>query len=172
MGPLIRGIKRADEAVNYWSAALAGMMLFASMFYAVFDVIGRYIFNHPLVGAVETSESVLVATTFLAATYHEIKTGHIKMDLMIMYLSPGWKTGLGIFVRAAVATVFFLLARQNWIYTSMLWNSKAVVIGALGLPIWIPVSTIFIGSSLFFLHSLGSLLGTVINLIHPGTEAS
>lgn len=52
----------------------------------IIDVVGRYIFNHPLAGALEISDLVMAVIIFLTLPYSVFLKAHIKVDLVVKKL--------------------------------------------------------------------------------------
>lgn len=54
----------------------------------VADVGGRYLFNRPLLGALELSEFMMVLLTFACFGYTELQNGHVDVDVLVDRFPP------------------------------------------------------------------------------------
>ena len=54
----------------------------------VTDVAGRYLFNHPLLGALELSEFMMVFVAFGCFAYTELHNGHVDVDVFVIRFPP------------------------------------------------------------------------------------
>ena len=99
------------ESGNAWErrfdAALgvsASVILFTLMIVTFVDVIGRYIFNHPLRGAFEGTELMLLVLIFAGLPLVSHADEHVTMDFIDNVLGPRGRTiamALSQFVCAA-----------------------------------------------------------------------
>ncbi len=64
-------------------AALLVMMLLT-----VADVLLRYVFNSPIFGGMEITESLLVTLSFISIAYCSVVDGQVKMEILVGHL-PG-----------------------------------------------------------------------------------
>lgn len=79
------------------AAQLSGIFMITAMITIIFDLSGRYFFNSPLPGSVELVRTFLVVLVFFGLANTQRKDEHIKMDLLLNYISPRVKLLLEIF---------------------------------------------------------------------------
>lgn len=108
--------------IGVGSAALAVMM-----FLTAADVILRYVFNKPIMGAFDITVYMMVILFAFALPYCAVKQGHIRVDLLIGRLPEKAQTiintitaplGLGLFVLIAWQTIVYMLIQQETHITS------------------------------------------------------
>ena len=114
MDTLTRTIRIVEKVSNI----IAGIMLLSMMFLGAADVIGRYIFNRPITGAMETSQLLMGGMVFLAWAYTLSKRGHVTVDI-IFVLYPKRVQAILYFVMMIIALVLFAL---------IFWQSATVAI--------------------------------------------
>ncbi|GHA21605.1 TRAP transporter small permease [Oceanisphaera arctica] len=68
---------------------LAGLMLLLMMLITTVDVVGRYLFNKPMVGGSELIEIMLAASIFLILPTITWRQEHVSVDLVEPWL-PRW----------------------------------------------------------------------------------
>lgn len=71
---------------------LAAVALVAIMLVTVLDVFLRYVFNRPLLGTIEITESLMVTLSFLAIASCAFDDGHVSVDLVVLLLKKKWKS--------------------------------------------------------------------------------
>jgi TRAP-type C4-dicarboxylate transport system permease small subunit len=76
-----RLIKRIIEAASYLLAAVAAAVLAAMMFLMVADVVFRYVFNKPILGAFELTEFMMIILVFFSIGYAQVRKAHINVDV-------------------------------------------------------------------------------------------
>src|SRR5215210_5131761 len=70
--------RRFDAALGF----AASVILFAMMMITFVDVIGRYLFNHPLQGAFEVTELMLLVLIFAGLPLVSHADEHVTMDFI------------------------------------------------------------------------------------------
>lgn len=84
--PLIdRKVSAVESGFNLMSA---GIIVFL-MVLVVVEVIGRYIFNHPIQGHYEIVVALMAPLVFFGMAYTERAGGHIRMELFISKIPKG-----------------------------------------------------------------------------------
>ncbi|MBU2962431.1 TRAP transporter small permease [Citreicella sp. C3M06] len=115
-------------------AALGGVLLMALMALTVVDVIGRYLFNSPLIGATELTELLLAAVIFLGLPAVALAEEHVSVDLLTDRMPPWvqpWRLALaGVFSGVVLALVTWRI----WIYAGQI-GSYGGATNSLRLPI-------------------------------------
>jgi len=89
-------MERLTDSVSLFSANIAAMILLLLVVLTCVDVIGRYFFNSPLVGAVELVELCMGAITFFSFPLMFARHDHIIVDLIPQFKRGylGWITSL------------------------------------------------------------------------------
>lgn len=88
--------ERLTDAVSLFSANIAAMILLLLVVLTCIDVVGRYFFNSPLVGAVELVQICMGAITFFSFPLMFLRNDHIIVDLIPQFRRGylGWITSL------------------------------------------------------------------------------
>ena len=92
----------------------ASLILFALMVVTFIDVIGRYIFNHPLRGAFEGTELMLLVLIFAGLPLVSHADEHVTMDFIDHMLGPRGRTLLMRLSHVVCAAVLLLLSWLIW----------------------------------------------------------
>ena len=88
--------ERLTDSVSLFAANIAALILLLLVALTCVDVIGRYFFNSPLVGAVELVETCMGAITFFSFPLMFMRNDHITVDLIPHFNRGylGWITSL------------------------------------------------------------------------------
>jgi TRAP-type transport system small permease protein len=108
------------------------------------NVVARYVFRQPILGADELQLLLMVWMTFLGVVVVTWRDMHLRMDLLAARLPAFARRGLRTLELALLAVLAALVVGESWRYTA-----RMLEIGrrsdALGMPVWIPHSAVAIG---------------------------
>ena len=128
----------------------AQLILIAMMLMITFDVLGRWLFNFPVKGTYDFTQSGLSMVIFLGLAYtHQVKE-HISIDFLIDKLPQTSQNIINTAINILIAGLMSLLALQLWENSQRLYNSNTVT-GDLNLPIYIFAILAAIGTAVFAL---------------------
>ena len=121
-------------------------------------VLERYIFGNAITWQPELVTHLLVASTFIGSAYVFAENGHVNMDYFYTFLSEKGVTILKIST-SILCLIFFLVL----FYVSYEIVSEAFVknydTGTIwGPPLWIPYSSMLIGSILMILQYIAEII--------------
>lgn len=142
-GAFQKGVRKTEDVLS-----LIGVGLFLiMMFVGAGDVIGRYVFNRPISGALEISQIAMLGVVlfFLAST--QAKKGHITVEIVFNRYPPRVKTILGLATLLLSLAIFGLIAWQAGVIALEDWQEQRIF----------PVSTIPYAPVRFFI-SLGAFV--------------
>jgi len=98
----VHALQNIDRLVGYAAGALtflACVAMFLMMMHVVVDVTGRYVFNHPLPGTLESvTYYYMVMVTALPFAYVTRIQGHIAVEMFTNWLPQRWLSLLEGFV--------------------------------------------------------------------------
>jgi len=137
-----------NDKVLIGLAYLAGIVILATSLAISYNVVLRYFFQSPVGWVNEVSEYALFFSTFLGAAWVLKQDGHVKIDILLMYLPERAKRWvnlinilLSVFICSLVVYYSFGLVVQEYI-------TGIVTIGILIFKRWwmlsiIPISFAF-----------------------------
>ncbi len=106
--------KSLHERAIWWLARAGAVALGIMMALTFFDVLGRELFNSPIVGTVEVTELLMGMMIFLGIGLTTRTRGHIRVDILIMRLPARLQAFLEI-ITLAIAIVFTsLICWELW----------------------------------------------------------
>ncbi|MCY4548714.1 MAG: TRAP transporter small permease [Defluviicoccus sp.] len=106
---------RALDNIAGALAVVSGLVLVALIGLTFADVVLRYVFAAPILGAKDLLEMGMVTVVALAFPFTWRIGGHIVVDLIPEYPIDALNRGREIAVRAICAAIFALLAWQAWL---------------------------------------------------------
>ena len=84
----IERVHRKMEWISHNLSYLGSLALFAMMLLTTVDVVGRYFFNKPVLGAFELTEFLVLILIFSFLAPSQAKKSHVAVDLVFQHLSP------------------------------------------------------------------------------------
>jgi TRAP-type C4-dicarboxylate transport system permease small subunit len=136
------------------------------------DILGRLLFQFPLVGVPEIVKVSIVAIVWLQIP-HTLKTGgHLRSDVVLRFLSGRSRAAVDLFAYVLGALVFGLLVYSGWDTMIQAWE-----LGEFEgeLPVRVPTyplrSIVLLGAALTALQFLLMALEAMRRLSAHGTEA-
>jgi TRAP-type C4-dicarboxylate transport system permease small subunit len=138
-------LQRWIEKFSYFLGSVGAGVVFALMLITGIDVIGRYLFNRPLVGAFEMTELALAIMVLFGWGYNQAIKGHIDIDLLYKRLPLSFRTILDFLTPLLGLALFSFVSWQaiNFTMDSIGWHETTEM---LHMPVWIFKLMIFIGS--------------------------
>ncbi len=137
-------LSRADRAwlrLEAFLNLLSGIIIFALVVLAVYNVLGRKLFNAPVPGYVDWTEQFMATFAFLGLAFCQREGGHIRMDIVV-----GKLRGRVLWFAELLSVIFMLLLTTALIYgtwfhfdrsfdlTKPLWSNDSSI--DIALPLW------------------------------------
>ncbi|MDC0739559.1 TRAP transporter small permease [Cognatishimia sp. SS12] len=103
-----------------------------------FDVIGRYVFNRPIIGSIEIISCFMGLLVFAGMGVTTLRDGHIKVDLVTQMASLKWQRLMAVFVHVLSALIAGVI---TWRLAAQAVQNTAdgSVTQVLTLPLWLVV---------------------------------
>jgi TRAP-type C4-dicarboxylate transport system permease small subunit len=127
-----------DKGVHWVSSVLvyvSGACLFLMMSLTTIDVVGRYIFKHPLRGTMDFIEEGLVICAFAGWGYVTRQRQHIRADMINAILSKRWNAIVGGACFIASLPMAIIMAWQTSAEAIKVQTIGTAVTGTIGVPI-------------------------------------
>ena len=113
-------LQAAGTALNL----VASVALAAMMFMMAADVIGRYLLNKPLPGALEMTEYFMAILVPLGIAYCATQRSHIAVDMIVEKLPPLLRALLNLFTKGLSIAFLLVLAWQGMQNSITAYHSK------------------------------------------------
>ena len=111
---MLSQIDTATRRASNWLVWLGAIILAVMTLMTFFDVVGRYAFNRPIVGAVETTELFMGIIVYLGMAMTTQTRGHISVDLLTSNVGLRTRLLLAVFADLVSAAFVFFLSWQLW----------------------------------------------------------
>jgi len=137
-------LSRADRAwfrLESFLNLLSGMVIFALVCLAVYNVLGRKLLNAPVPGYVDWTEQFMATFAFLGLAFCQREGGHIRMDILV-----GRLRGRMLWLAEFLSVLFMLLLTTALIYGTWYHFDRSFDMNA---PMWSRDSSIDIALPLW-----------------------
>ena len=151
---------RTSDAINLIGAGLLAVMMLLS----TADVIGRYLFNNPIPGALELSGFMLVIVVFFGAAYAQVLKRHVSVDLLLAWLPQKAKPFFSLVSYFIGLSLFSLIAWQTVLSAGFKMQGNEVS-SVLRIPVWPFMGIVAAGSALLALVLLIDLLKCLMEIM-------
>jgi len=138
-------------------AVIGQGVLILMMLLTAADVCLRYIFNRPILGALELTEFMMAIVVSSALAYAAFRKGHVSVDVLITRFSSRVQAVINSITCFLGFSLFLLIAWRSTLYAENL-RACGQVSTILYIPIHPFVYSIIIGSAVICLILLGNLV--------------
>ena len=137
------------------------------------DVIGRYLFNHPIPGTTELVKCAIIVIVFLGVAYAKYKKRHIRTVLIVERLPWVGRRYCEIIGCLLMSIIFALMCFYAFKAGMVSWHTREFEGVLVRVPIYPSRFTVVIGSGLLVIQSIVDLIQQVHSLItHTKDEYS
>ena len=149
-----------------WTVALGGLGILVSMFLGVGDVVGS-LFNHPLVGAREVTESTLILVVFGGLTFAQIRRRHIRVELFYFRAGPKLRSLMDVIAAISGIVYFGLMIWQGWNEALYSWQIGEATFGLVRFPLYPARFLLVAGTALMLAQLILDVLRDVREFGNP-----
>jgi TRAP-type C4-dicarboxylate transport system permease small subunit len=160
----IRTLRHAYGRLLHALGLTAAVATLSIMVLVVANIIGRYLFNAPITGAFEVTESLLVITTMLGLALTQYHGGHIRVTILTRRLpsSAAWMAKICSLV---IATGFFTwCSYASWKFAYESYSFDEQEWGSITFPLYPVKFAVFFG---IVLLTVQFLLDLLVELAQP-----
>jgi TRAP-type C4-dicarboxylate transport system permease small subunit len=110
---IARAMEKGIRATEKVFLIISICMILAMMFLGTGDVIGRYLFNNPIKGALEGSQLLMAGVSLLCWGYAQATKSHIRIDLLLSRYPARARAIMDLAGLALTIVVFGLITWQS-----------------------------------------------------------
>jgi TRAP-type C4-dicarboxylate transport system permease small subunit len=143
-----------------WFARAGSVGLATIMVLTFCDVIGRYVFNAPIVGTVEVTELLMGMMVYLGVGLTTQSRGHIRVDIVINLFPPRLRALLDVITSSLSILLVVLMCLHIWLKAGIIIDKNDLT-QVWEWPVW-PAAYIMAVASLLMVSSL--LLQLFLNI--------
>ena len=122
MRNFLKNAERLTDRVSLFAANLAALILLLLVVLTCIDVIGRYFFNSPLVGAVELVQICMGLIVFLSFPIMFLRNDHIVVDLLPQFGRGRLAWSVAILFLLVTVGVAIILGDRVYDYAVRAWE--------------------------------------------------
>jgi TRAP-type C4-dicarboxylate transport system permease small subunit len=148
---------KAFDKLIYAMAFLGGMMLMFAMAAVCLEVIMRYFFNWPMSWVLQVCEFILLYAPFLAAAWVLRGDGHIKVDIVLSLMRPGFQRFIHVFSSILGFIVMVVITYYGIEVVIELYRSNQPTLGTYRFPQFAITVAVPLGSLLVAVQFLRRL---------------
>jgi TRAP-type C4-dicarboxylate transport system permease small subunit len=156
---LAKGIRLMNSAVRYVCASL----LFVMMALGTADELGRYLFNKPILGTLETFEILLPAIVLLGLGYTQENRAHVRMSILVSHLSFRTQTVLNLLMNGCALLISMLILWRGWVLTVSYWRMGRTI-PTIGVPMFLPQLLVPLAALILSLVLIVQMLQSITEL--------
>lgn len=146
---------KAYSQLLVWAAVVGGGATFAIMWLVDASALSRKLFNAPIVGSVEITQSLMVLSIMLPMGYAQLKRSHLRVTLLTRKLPEAWARRLYVFSLLCGAVFFALVCWATFGFALRSFNINEYIWGAqLRFPVYPAKGVLCLGSALISLQFL------------------
>lgn len=136
MAKILFKVPQIFEIINKLLCHISGILYIVIVALLGSSILGRFLFNKPILGAVEICEVLFVFALFLALAYTQSRGRHIRVTFIYRHFPLKLRSIMHILVHALSAIFFSLLAWQTGLgaWKSLMISEAST--GALTFPIY------------------------------------
>ena len=154
VGRFEKSVSIMSNMLMYVGAALLLVMLFLG----IADVMGRYLFNRPIIGTVEIFEVLMPGLVLLSLAYTQQVKAHVTVDLFISKLPVRPRAIIGLAITCWAIVLFGIVVWQG-ILLVFSYHQTGRVLTNLGVPMFLPRLLVPLGA-------LAICLVFIVDLLH------
>ena len=152
-----------------WLVWLGAVILVVMTVMTFADVVGRYAFNSPIVGAVETTELFMGVIVYLGMAMTTHSRGHISVDLLTANVGPQARRVMAVFADLISVVFVSFLSWELWRVARRTLDSNLLT-QVWEVPVYPAAYVMAAASSVMVLVLVLQLLATVGQLSRPGDD--
>ena len=150
--PPAGGLSTLNGRVTMWLARAGAAGLALIMLLTFCDVIGRYVFNAPIVGTVEVTELLMGMMVYLGVGLTTHARGHIRVDIIIDRLPPRIQAFLDALTLTISIVLVVLVCWHLWLKAGVTVEKNDLT-QIMEWPIW-PAAYVMAAASLLMVTSM------------------
>lgn len=160
MNERINLFAKGIHIINRYIRNLCLMVLFFMMLLGTADVIGRYLFNRPILGTFEIFEILLPAIVLLGLGYTQENRAHVRMEILISRLSIRTQTILNLITNGCALLISTLILWRGWVLTISYWHMGRRI-PTIEIPMFLPQLLVPLGAFLLSLVLVVQILENI-----------
>lgn len=148
---------------------IPSFLLACSVILLCLDVVGRYVFNHPIPGAPALATVCFIWVTYLGAAAISRRSRHIVIDVFVDRLPPRAQAAVQLVVQALIVVVLGYVLFFTW---DALLHTRFVEIPGVGISRSFVTLSVLVGFALMAMYAVRDLAAAGRGVIQGGFTLS
>ncbi len=166
-------LKRLLDIMDKTAFIWGGMVVAALTVVTIADVIGRYLFNHPIAGVYEVTQLMLVALVFTGVAAVQVGEGHIRVEILLQHIRSGrLRSAMEIAALTFGIVAFGLIGWQGLVGFLQAWRTHDYTMGLIEFPTWPAKVWIPIGSAMMCLRLVEQITQEIRKIVSAKASSS
>lgn len=145
------------ERINVWMGAVASWALLGMTLIVGFEVTSRYLFNAPTTWAWDVNVQLMLLLLMLGMAEVYRMDAHVRVDILIVYLSPRQRTMIDILFAPVFLFTVFVLIWSSWDYFTDSYDRLEAASTLFAPPLYPIKFTLPLGGALLMMQGLVKL---------------
>jgi TRAP-type mannitol/chloroaromatic compound transport system permease small subunit len=151
-------IDHISRVLCFITLVIASLAVAAIIIIGTWDTVGRALFNSPMMGGVEMSESLLATVIFMAMPYAQRHGQNVVVDIIVQMFSVRFQVIAYVIATIGTLFAFCLMAYQAIDGAHAAVEVMEVSAGYVPVPVWIAKVLAAVGLILAALETLRQLV--------------
>jgi len=134
-GSILSRLDRAFHRFETWLALAGGVTVLALVCLAVAQILGRKLFNTPVLGYIDLVEQAMAVFAFLGIAYCQRLGGHIRMDILVGRLHGRMLWAFEWMSVLIMLGLTLVLTYGSWLHFRRAWDIGDSSID-IDIPLW------------------------------------
>jgi TRAP-type C4-dicarboxylate transport system permease small subunit len=156
---IAKGVGAINSALRYVCMSL----LFFMMGLGTCDVLGRYLFNKPILGTYEIFEILLPAIVLLGLGYTQGDNAHVRVEIFVSRLPSRKQTILSFVTNGLALLISVLILWRGWVLTIAYWRMGRTI-PTIEVPMFLPQLLVPLGALMLILVLIVQMLQYIVQL--------
>lgn len=161
---LLQGAKNIICGASHWFGMLACFICYFITFVVLIDVLGRYLFNHPIQIVMPMVTNLLPVLAYLVGGYLVLYNGHVRLDLFYEKYPPRVKKIVDTFVTLIALAWVGVIIWQGYELAVRAYRIDAFVDEGFQLPLYLFYGIVPVGGIISFFQIIVSFFSGTKNL--------
>lgn len=149
---------------------IASLLVLVMMVLVVSNIVGRYLFDTPVHGALELTEFMMVGIVYFTLAYTQAEKSHIRVELILGLLSRRKVLILDLFAYVLGLVIIILITWQGVLSFLDSWEFREATDGYVAFPIYPAKAVIPVGCFLFCVRLFVDIIDVIKQMKAKGSS--
>jgi TRAP-type C4-dicarboxylate transport system permease small subunit len=158
---------RAVAAISTLAGWCSAAMIVAAVAITCQMIFIRFVLNASTIWQTEAVIYLVIAATLIGLPYVQQLRGHVNVDLVPLWLSPGARLALAVITLSLSILIVAVMLVYGFEYWHFAWERNWRSDTVWGVRLWIPYLSLPIGFGLLLLQLVADLVAVLLGIDKP-----